>query len=575
MGINLVKRFYSSRVFSLLCCFVWLSCLLKTDSYLAVYLLVGVFSVYSLTLDLNYSKKTCFFASLLSILVSISNINSFHDSGQFFFVGILFILNLLSGFFVFLRVVSFLDSLSISLKRRNLDNRKVSFFLFFVMFVFYGLVLLFFSRPGILSNDSVDEVLQVVSGNYSNHHPVFYTWTIGLFVNACTKFGLSLSSGILAFSLFQILLMSLVVAYSCFVMLKAFVPFKVVICSFVFALFMPYNIAYSFTVWKDVFFAIVCLLFFSSSYDFLVIRKGKTRMLPLILLSIATVGICLFRSNGFIGLGLSSFACLIMVLCLKRYYSYAVVLIAGLLVGFLLKGPFLDSLNIKSSDTVESLSIPMQQISRIVVFHSSELTDEEVTSIEKVVSIDLIKESYDPHIHDPIKGAVRFYGDMTQIKDHKIEYLKLYISLCSKYPADCFYAWVNQTKGFYNSGYDNNKVYFGVVENEVGLDVTANEENRNIVWKYYSLFEKLPFLNPFLAMGLYVWLLLYCLYRSVSRKNAVNCLILITFCSIWGTYLIATPVFNEFRYIYYIILCSPFFMCLSFLEAKDISRGKR
>ena len=145
-------------------------------------------------------------------------------------------------------------------------------------------------------------------------------------------------------------------------------------------------------------------------------------------------------------------------------------MVTALLIGFILKRPVLQVLGVVQPDSLESLSIPMQQISRVVVENKDSLSKEEKELINSVADLDRIAEEYNPIIHDPIKALVRFEGDKDAITNNKINYIKLYLALGIKYPSAYLRAWVDQTKGYWNGGYSYWKWSDEVSTNEYGIE---------------------------------------------------------------------------------------------------------
>lgn len=62
----------------------------------------------------------------------------------------------------------------------------------------------------------------------------------------------------------------------------------------------------------------------------------------------------------------------------------------------------LDALNVKQPDTIEALSIPAQQIARVVV-EEKELTDEQRVLLNNIVDVEKIPEVYSTIFQDPLK----------------------------------------------------------------------------------------------------------------------------------------------------------------------------
>lgn len=130
------------------------------------------------------------------------------------------------------------------------------------------------------------------------------------------------------------------------------------------------------------------------------------------------------------------------------------ILISVITITAIMKGPFVNIIGVQKSEFAESLSIPIQQISR-VIYDGYEIDESQNKLIENIIDINIIKENYLPYISDPVKGVINnTEGSNQYLEKHKLEYLQLWIQLGLKYPKEFLKAWIDQTKGYWNGGYD-------------------------------------------------------------------------------------------------------------------------
>lgn len=226
------------------------------------------------------------------------------------------------------------------------------------------------------------------------------------------------------------------------------------------------------------------------------------------------------------------------------------IMLSTIILSFVLKHPLLEQLNVTPPDTIESLSIPAQQVSRVVA-EQHPLEKWERDTLSKIIDIDEIPDAYQPFISDPIKNLVREKGNQNLLQENKRDYIKLYFSLGYKYPGVYIRAWIDQTKGYWNAGYDYWLWSNALIKNEFGITRTIrNTFLNNLLTVYLFLYAEIQALRLFISIGLFVWLDLFMLYIALLRKDLVGTFmtlpVLITVLSL----LIATPVFSEFRYIY-------------------------
>jgi len=85
------------------------------------------------------------------------------------------------------------------------------------------------------------------------------------------------------------------------------------------------------------------------------------------------------------------------------------------------------------------MSFVMQQTSRTVKEHSSDISEDENTAIDAVFEYDKIASVYDPRISDPVKALYKNPSE-EQLK----EYYRVWAEMFFKYPASYISATVNQ-----------------------------------------------------------------------------------------------------------------------------------
>ena len=91
-------------------------------------------------------------------------------------------------------------------------------------------------------------------------------------------------------------------------------------------------------------------------------------------------------------------------------------MICILVFSFILKHPVLDALHVQQADAIEGLSIPAQQIARVIT-DQGELTEEDRALLSHVVDLDQVAQTYEPYISDPIKNLVRAKNQEDYIRE--------------------------------------------------------------------------------------------------------------------------------------------------------------
>lgn len=562
--------------------FIALTILKSTDSYYAVYLLLGILgsiSAYQHKGRFKLKSLATLFSCFFALCITLSNYQIFttiaSPGGIYHLLAFLSASLVFTGnFIIFQNLLKSAKNITIkTLPSKLTNNSRIKFFFTcFAIFAVIDLAILFFCfYPGVLTPDSIDEIGQMSTGIYSNHHPFYFTILIKFFVSIGIDLFHNINIGVALFSIFQIFTLSAAFSYALLTLYDKGVSRKLLLTIAIIIALLPFNIMYSFTMWKDVLFGAFFLIFTVAFYRYF--HFPKHRKLTTSLIIISTIVICLFRSNAFIAI-LASLV-IFFLLFKKTQLKLGLTLASAILIAFVLKTPVLNTLGVTGPDNVESLAIPMQQVARVLVEQKSSLSSDDLDLISNLANPDTLIDAYNPIIHDPIKAVVRLEGNKQFLSDHKLEFIGLYLRLGFRYPGIYLKAWIDQTRGYWNSGYSYWKWSDEVFANDYGITRTVHSEFLgNCFHIYLNIFEQSGFLTPLISIGLAVWLLFIIFYLSIISKNHVLTFLTIPFIMTWGTLLIATPVFAEFRYIYFLFTCLPFLIAITLIK-KESSHEKR
>ena len=538
-------------LFNILSTIFWLSFLSKTDSFFEVYALVAVLNIFFVCKKkTNYHKYYLIISIVLAICVAISNYNILDNLSLpieglntllNIFKTIIFIVLMLSGTYVFYGVVSGLDSYLNKLKLFTYNDlkmkKKVLLCTFGIMFILYTLILTLGMYPGVLTPDSLWQVKMGLTNEYNSVHPLLHTFIIKLIINLFSD----LSLGVYVCSIVQILFISLCSSYMFVTLYEIGLKKKYLIISYVIFLLLPYNIIYSFTIWKDVVFGGFVILFITSLFRE-IYKLGNN----LIVLFISGMGFCLFRSNGLYAFIV--FVLLFVILHYKEYKKITICLVLSMFISIGLN--FFTSNRFEGASISESLSIPLQQFARTVV--DEDLDNDELKLINKYLDVSKIEDNYLSYISDPIKN-------MMNVDDFKLStFIADWLKIGIKHPISYIKGWVDQTRGYYNSGYDYGWFSEKIASNDLGLETTFFIKPLYLLFMgYLWLFcGDIPVLPIIRCLGLYTWVLLILFTLAKKSKRKIN-IIYLPLLLLIATLLIASPVFCEFRYMYCVIACMP------------------
>ena len=450
-------------------------------------------------------------------------------------------------------------------------------FISFVLIVLCRIPWLLYSYPGIMTPDSINQFKQVIGmSSFSNHHPWLHTMTISLFYHIGSLFTSDVNDAFLFFTLFQICFMAFAVSYLIWVISKYTNSLPLLGGTIAFYAFLPYHNVMAICIWKDIMFSGTLLLFCTSLFFLLKEGIKNKTLFSVILYFISGFLMCLYRSNGWYAFILTF---PFLLISFRKTWKIMLPLHIGLLALVLLvKGPVMEHYEVEQPDFVESISIPLQQVGRVIAT-GQELTPNQDTLIRKIIKTEYVPELYTEYISDNMKELVRTYNP-DYLVTHKSDYLKLWIELGLKYPDIYFDAYIAQTRGYYSpSAVYSVAEVDGIIDNETGL-YREYLLGGKIIVKVREILIKLqdivPLYGALWSMGSLFWATLLFLALALGQKNSftlkknMNFIDLIT---VWipniaviGTLLIATPVAIEFRYAYNLAYCIPLYFSIMLIN---------
>lgn len=426
-----------------------------------------------------------------------------------------------------------------------------------------------YEYPGIMTADSLVQYQQIIGEmEYSNHHPVVHTLIIKLFYETGMMITGDPVKAISFYTLFQMVFMSFCYGLSTLEIAKVMRKTDLrVICPIVafFALF-PVNAVFAVTLWKDVPFAGIAALLSIRLIEMYKKLDEGFKLPEVIYLTLLFIIFSLFRSNAFY-----AFAALIpfaLYIFRKRIKEMAAVLIVSLLAIIFVKGPIFSYCGVQSPDFVESLSVPLQQMARVLV-NDRDLPQEDIELIDSVIDRTYIKELYVPGYADNIKELVRA-GNPDILDADRSEYLALYIRTGLRYPADFFLAWFDLVGGYIYPDVDYRVGDVdGIMGNDLGLYSIPIIGGKFIKVKeiLLKLGDFMPLYGMLFSTGAYTWCLVLALIYSLKKKDF--CLIHILMLLLVSTLLVASPVV-DYRYEYAVVVTSPVWAVLSLKKGKLI-----
>lgn len=419
-----------------------------------------------------------------------------------------------------------------------------------------------YEYPGIMTPDSINQYAQVIGAyELSNHHSVVHTALIGI----CCNIGLSLTgdphTGLALYTIAQMIFMAFVAGYVVRTLQKANVITPVLLITICFYALIPYHGVYVVTIWKDIPFAGCMTLFaaalmrfllrgsFASSSDIIPKLKPSEYFTLLLPYMISGILLCLLRSNGWYAFVLT----VPLILITYRQWWKVMLPVHLIILSLVLfvKYPVMHVYEIQQADYVESLSIPIQQLARVVAA-GEPLPENETAFLGQLMDLEQAAKLYQPDVSDNIKNLIRPNSDY--LESHKAAFFRMWLTIGLEYPKTYFDAYAAQTKGYWYPDVSCEVgLADGIYPNEFGLQWQPIIKGTVLI-KIKEILLKLPDLIPLYgmlwSMGFILWGLLLLTALSLRMNSPAGALVCLPFILLIATLCIAAPVAAEFRYTY-------------------------
>ena len=517
-------------------------------------IIFNTFFIFNRNLD-SIPKHVVIASTIIAVLYTFGNFTILSSVFNNSYLAIILIIATVAVFSILLTViislVNQLNSANLFTKNEHYHFNYKIFLVGIIVMIICWLPYLLASWPGILTDDSIDELNQI-SGltTLTNHHPLIHA----LIIKACYQIGTSLfhsaNSIVAIYSLLQMSFMSIVFNSIVAWLQKQHINKHLALFLWLVFALNPIIAIYSITMWKDIPFACFTLLVTCKLLD-MSLKKEVSNKDWLVL------GILLFFFVAFKGNGFYAFIILIPFLLYHFRSKIKKTLLALLIITIVIVGyqkVLVPSL-VPETEFTENLAIPLQQIA-YTIKNNGNVTDQEMEQLNEIMDVSQISQKYKSHIVDPIKFLIRDAGKIGYLKEHKVEYFKLWVNIGLRNPQDYITAYVEQTKGYYYHNI-NYWIYADeVTANSHGIyqDSLLSPIFTKLVKLIVNLYSKVW--HKVLSLGLYTYALIYLTITNKHKKASI--LPMLPALGILLTLLVASPVYAEYRYFFPILLSTIF-----------------
>lgn len=474
------------------------------------------------------------------------------------------------------RIHQFFDNLDCKIKGKGLFLTVL-----ITLLILWGIVFLI-CYPGCCSVDTND-IFRMALGlpfesnhfrydTLNNHHPVFYVFLNYVVLTVGQTVGLPQAISVALITLIHLLILTVCCSYFSVKLRELFSSDFVFVIAWIFFALNPVIAQYSVTIWKDIIFSGLFLVFIIQ-YAFLILKPAESASNKKFIIGFILVSICcsLLRNNAF-AIILVSIA---LLLCVKSIRKAALVALASIALLFILvTGPLYNMIGVQPTHFSESMSVPIQQVGRVVVENGS-ITEDQKDFLNSILPYEQWAERYRPASPNNIKFATDFNDDF--LEANKTEFIKTWMQIGIQNPGVYFRAWCAQTLSFWSM---TGETWY---EAAPGYSIDPSQPPRVhnlthglISYEDFSLYRvaSIKAFGPLYNVAGLVWFALITFMVLLCGKNSRRALVLIPLGLLWATFLVATPA-SDYRYVFVFLLAVPLFISICLFGFKDSSSADR
>jgi len=393
------------------------------------------------------------------------------------------------------------------------QSSKKSFWLTAVLLFLCWTPIWLAAWPGFFGYDATDELTQVTQQAYLTRHPLLHVLLLGGIVSGVYELTGNWNTGIAVYEVFQMAVMAGVFSWLLGFLKKTGAPKIVRVFSFVYLAFFPVISVFVLCTSKDTLYCagmlavLILLVWLVTEPE--VFRKK--RLYPAVL-SVSLFTMAVFRNNGF-------YVFLVMIpvmLWMAGKIQWKKMLLILVCAFLLIQGNnslLRALLSPQDTGTMETLTVPIQQLTRAYIF-SPELYSEEEKEILYEILPQEVLERYNPKLSDMVK--IDFQTEIFEKDPGK--YISLWADIGLRAPFTYVNAWLMTSYGFwypdtvidvYNGQrYYTESSYFTGETEEPGVRQSKFVLLERVIKKFSwgILQQRIPVLSMLFSPGFLCWI---------------------------------------------------------------------
>ena len=437
-----------------------------------------------------------------------------------------------------------------------------------VMMICWLLVLLAV-YPGFFVYDAQSELNEVMTRNFTNHHPLLHVLLMGGTICGVHKFTGSYNAGIFCYTVIQMIVMAAVFAYILRFIRRHSTGQILPVSALIWFAVFPVNVMYVLCTTKDTLFSGALLLSIVLLFEMIESKDKKELRIKGIAYTLSVMFMILMRHNGFYALIV---AIPFIVIFAKKNRKMILISSASAAVLAMIFTAMLNAALCPNAESEhqEMLTVPIQQLSR-----TYQADSESFTADERAALLEILPESSLAHYTPQLSDILKLGFDNEAFDRDPGKYIKLWFSVGVKHPMSYLNAWFMTSYGYWypdsvNNTYKGNTAftytydessYFGF---ETELPGTRESKIPWLESLYHdmslSLYQqKVPVVSMLFSPGFICWVYIFMFVLFIVSGRGRDMIPFVIMVMVWLTVLLGPGCLN--RYVVYGWMGLPLLLC--------------
>ena len=439
------------------------------------------------------------------------------------------------------------------------SSTQFNFFYIWAIIFLFWMPVFFALYPGAFVYDATEEYVEVISRQFTMHHPLLHVLALGGIVHLFEYIGAGANLGIAVYVLLQMLVMSAALSFVVRSLQMWGVTKRYAFITVLFFSIFPLFPLYAVCTAKDGLFTVFLLVSIVSMGN--IIRStdaekepvSTTSMSDMVIFLVSSTLMMMLRNNGLYAYTATALIIVIVFVVDRQHRSASsnritarLLILMVLSIVLSLGGTRILKLATGATDGEhqEMLTVPIQQLARTYTYSPEAFTPDEEALLKAFIPEDYLT-TYSPRISDVLKSGF----DNQYYESHRALFYKLWLTIGARRPLTYLNAHLGTAYGYIypdalNNVYKGNTMntfiytdssYFGFETEPPGIRDSMLPALELLVEKFsLTLFQqKCPVLSMLFAPGFVFWVFLFVLVGYVDRKNLpMMLLVLMTFATV-------------------------------------------